>query len=86
LGDQVVPKLLNAGGDAEERKRRGGRTSISLKKIVNLLDIKMNRKKDKRKMKGPINVEIKINMKKSMKLNMNMNMKKKLNTVLQVEG
>jgi hypothetical protein len=81
--------LSNAGGDAEERKRRGSRTSISLKKTVNLLDLTMNGKKDKRNMKGPISVETKINMKKSMKantkLNVNTNMKKKVNTMLQVE-
>jgi hypothetical protein len=81
--------LLNAGGDAEERKRRGGSLSISLKKTVNLFGIKRNGKKDKKKMKGPINVETKMNMKESMKtntkLNVNMNMKKKLNTMLQVE-
>jgi hypothetical protein len=89
LGDQVVLKLLNAGADTEERKRRGSRTSMSLKKTANLLDIKMNGKKDQRKMRGTINVESKINMKKSMKantkLNMNMNMKKKVNTMLQME-
>jgi hypothetical protein len=73
LGNHVVLKLLNAGGGAKEHKRRGSRTSISLKKTVNLLDIKMNAKKDKRKMKGSINVETKINM------------KKKVNTMLQVE-
>jgi hypothetical protein len=56
LGDQVAFKLLDAGGDAEERKRRGGRTAISLKKTVNLREIEMNGKKDKRKMKGPMNV------------------------------
>jgi hypothetical protein len=78
---------LNASGDTEERKRRGSRTSILLKKTVNLLDIKMNGKKDKRKMKGPINVETKINMKESMKANikLNMNIKKKVNTMLQME-
>jgi hypothetical protein len=89
LGNQAVLKLLNAGEDAEKGKRRGGRTSISPKKTVNLLEIKMNGKKEQRKMKGPINVETKINMKKSMKantkLNMNINMKKTLNTMLQVE-
>jgi hypothetical protein len=89
LSDQVALKLLNTGGDSEERKGRGSRTSISLKKTVNLFDIKINGKKDKRKMKRPISVEIKINMKKSMKANtksnMNMNMKTKVNMMLQME-
>jgi hypothetical protein len=80
---------LNAGGDAEERNGRGSRTSMSVMKTVNLLDIRMKEKSDKKKMKGPINVETKINMKKSMKAstksNMNMNMKKKVNTMLQME-
>jgi hypothetical protein len=80
---------LNAGRDAEKRKRRGSRLSISLKKTVNLPDIKMNAKKDKGKMKGTINAEAKIHMKKSTKantkLNMNMNMKKKVNAMPQVE-
>jgi hypothetical protein len=89
LDNQVVLKRLNAGGDAEERKRKGSRTSMSLKKTGNLLDIKVNGKKDQRKMRGTINAESKINMKKSMKdntkLNMNMNMKKKVNTMPQME-
>jgi hypothetical protein len=38
--------------------------SISLKKTVNVLGIKLNAKKDKRKMKGPINVETQMDMKK----------------------
>jgi hypothetical protein len=44
---------LNAGGDAKERKRKGSRMSISPKKTVNLLDMKMNGKKDKKKVKRP---------------------------------
>jgi hypothetical protein len=87
LGNQVVLKLLNASGDAEKRKRRGSRTSISLKMSVNLLGIKMNGKKDKRKMKGPINIETKINVKESIQANtkLNMTMKKKVNAMLQME-
>jgi hypothetical protein len=88
LGNQVVLKLLNAG-DAKQRKRRGTGTSIPLKKTVNLFDITMNGKKDKRKIKGPINVETKMNMKKSLKANttpnMKMNMKQKVNAMLQME-
>jgi hypothetical protein len=82
---------LNAGGEAEGRKRRGSGTLISLNKTVNLIDIKMNWKKHKKMTKGPINVETKVNMKKSMKANtelnmsMNMDMKKKVNSMLPAE-
>jgi hypothetical protein len=64
---------------------------MSLKETASLLDIKMNGKKDKRKMNGLINVETIINMKKSIeantKSNMNtqMNMKMRVNTMLQMK-
>jgi hypothetical protein len=62
LGNEVVLDLLNAGADAEKRKKKRKQ------------NMKMNKEKKAVKMSGkkktlPFNVEIKMNVKKSIEAN-----------------